>query len=210
MKPLTRLTTTPLPPPLSMKRGFSLVEVLISIMIITTFTLIALQALVLSAASRVKAEQRSGATNWIQENLEEAKFLAFQLDAEDDNGSTADLVGDDNPNTAGDVQRCGNDSGSNQDNGYGAALQEVLPAGGSSVTVGSFTGDVIGSTNEFPGQEMWLLRSAEPKDEAPFNILELEYVAVLDDGSGSPSTDEDDIVAELYTEVIPDEAFACN
>jgi len=205
--------------------GFSLLEALVGILVITTFTLAALQAMVLATVFRVKAEQESGATNWIQEQVEEAKFQAFQLDLTGDNDPNTD--GDNDSSTPGPAQRCGNADDSNQDNGYGDALQTRLSnqqpiTGTEDIDITNedtneviFTGDVIGRKDQFPGPEMVLLRNATPSNKEPFQVLELEYVAVLDrdqsdDNLSTTTPHEDDIVAELYTEVIPDEAFACN
>jgi len=180
--------------------GFSLLEALIGILVITTFTLVALQALVIAATFRVKAEQKSGATNWIQERVEEAKFEAFQLDE----------------GPSGDDPDTGLCDASSASDGYGNALQGQLSSGtGGSVTIDSENWTTINNNEDagrgkIPGKTIWLLRNATAKDEEPYQVLELEYRAVFDDGSGNPSTDDSDIVSELYTEVIPDEAFACN
>jgi len=199
--------------------GFSLLEALVGIFVITTFTLAALQALALAATFRVKAEQKSGATNWIQERVEQVKFEAFQLELSGDNDPTTndqntDADGDEDSTTPGPAQRCGNAPTSNQNNGYGAALQTVLPPGtggnsGNWTIINNNEDEDVGR-GEIPGKTIWLLRNATAKNQQPFQVLELEYRAVLDDGSGNPSTKESDIVAELYTEVIPDEAFACD
>ncbi|MDR9402970.1 MAG: type II secretion system protein [Halothece sp. Uz-M2-17] len=180
--------------------GFTLLEVLIGIVIITTFTLTALQALVLSTFFKVQAEQESGATNWIQERIEEAKFIASR-----------DLSGDSDPETA-DSSLC---TASNASSGYGAALESALASVGSTTyTINStdflVVDDADSAGKDIAGQNIWLLRHTNPKDEEPYNVLELQYVAVLENSNGNPSTNTDDIVAELYTEVIPDEAFYCN
>lgn len=184
--------------------GFTLLEVLIGIVIITTFTLTALQALVISAFFKVQAEQKSAATNWIQERIEEAKFEASRLDPDGDGTDTAT-----------NQERCGTASTSTKNNGYGAELEPALASVGSTpYTINSTDFFVVDDADnldkDIAGQNIWLLRNANPTDEEPFNVLELQYVAVLEDSSGNPSTSEDDIVAEIYTEVIPDEAFACN
>lgn len=246
--------------------GFSLLEALVGILVITTFTLIALQALAISAAFRVKATRESGATNWIQERVENAKFIASQLDVNDD-GPNAD------PDTCQAIDT--DKDNKNVDNGYAAQLKqddeddERLPStnvGDSDLNLDynsqldqnelgdAYKLDPDGDdftfytlvdpndnenmlqrnftikdndyepANNANGGDIWLLRRATPKydpdnpnSEQPYQVLELEYIAVLEEnGSNAPSTttsnqiDEDDIVAELYTEIIPDEAFACN
>lgn len=56
--------------------GFTLLEVLVGILLITAFTLIGLQAIVISTILRVKALQISEANNLIREDFEEVKYQA--------------------------------------------------------------------------------------------------------------------------------------
>ena len=59
--------------------GFSLVEVLVSILMIAGFLATAMQALVAATAIKVKSEEISEATIWMQEDLEAIKFEANRL-----------------------------------------------------------------------------------------------------------------------------------
>ena len=59
--------------------GFSLVEVLVSILMIAGFLATAMQALVAATAIKVKSEEISEATSWMQEDLEAVKFEAYRL-----------------------------------------------------------------------------------------------------------------------------------
>lgn len=166
--------------------GFTLLEVLVGILIATTFTLTALQALVIAAVFQVKAAQSSGATNWIQEQIEAIKFQASELTADENlcNAETAE-------------------------EGYGDALEAQLPASQGEHTINGVTWKIVDNTNEFPGEDLWLLRQAKPKAEEPYNVLTVEYATVLDN-NGNPSSQESDIITQFYTEVIPDAAFDCN
>lgn len=214
-------------------QGFTLIEALVAILVITTFTLTALQAMAIAAIFRVKAEQKSGATNWIQEQVEQAKFLGFSMNRNGDDSDTSTL-----PDTNPDNTLC---TATSSSNGYGNSLRNFILGNPfnnkSSYTIKNpdgtdyFTGSTMEHATDgynvntkdpdpdndgenelpdIPGKTIWLLRNMNPKDEEPYQVLELEYVAVLDDGSGNPSTKKSDIVSELYTEVIPDEAFACD
>lgn len=62
-----------------MPLGFSLVEVLISMLMIAAFLTTALQALIAATAIKVKAEEISEATAWMQDDLETIRFEASQL-----------------------------------------------------------------------------------------------------------------------------------
>ena len=59
--------------------GFTLVEVLVSILMIAAFLTTALQALIAATAIKVKAEEDSEAITWIQEDLERIRFEANLL-----------------------------------------------------------------------------------------------------------------------------------
>lgn len=61
---------------LQQNQGFTLVEVLVAILITTLFVAIAMQAIVIAAVFKARAEQYTKATNWIQEDLETVRFQA--------------------------------------------------------------------------------------------------------------------------------------
>lgn len=63
-------------------QGFTLVEVLVAILITTLFVSVAMQAMVIAAVFRVKAQEYAEATTWIQTDLEatvkyQASILQF-------------------------------------------------------------------------------------------------------------------------------------
>ncbi|MGH8000958.1 MAG: type IV pilus modification PilV family protein [Brasilonema sp.] len=58
------------------EQGFTLLEVLVSILVATTFVAMSLQAMVLAAYFQVRAKEASEATLLIQQDLENLKYLA--------------------------------------------------------------------------------------------------------------------------------------
>lgn len=64
---------------LQQEQGFALVEVLVAILVSTIFITVSLQAVVLSAVLKARAKQSSTATTWIQEDLENVRHRASQL-----------------------------------------------------------------------------------------------------------------------------------
>ncbi len=58
------------------EQGFTLVEVLVAILISTVFIAVAMQAIAIAAIFKVKAQEYSEATTWIQEDLENIKYQA--------------------------------------------------------------------------------------------------------------------------------------
>ena len=61
------------------EQGFTLIEVLVAILIATIFVTVTMQAMVIAAIFKIKAQEYSEATNWIQEDVENVKFQASQL-----------------------------------------------------------------------------------------------------------------------------------
>lgn len=61
------------------EQGFTLVEVLVAILISTVFVAVAMQAIVIAAVLRVRAQEFAEATTWIQEDLETVKTTAASL-----------------------------------------------------------------------------------------------------------------------------------
>lgn len=64
------------PKSLQKNQGFTLVEVLVAILITTLFISAAMQTMVIAAIFKIKAQEFTEATNWIQTDLEEVKYKA--------------------------------------------------------------------------------------------------------------------------------------
>lgn len=60
----------------SSSQGFTLIEVLVSILMVVAFVLTATQAMVISTQMRIKAQRMAGATLWMQEEFEQLKQYA--------------------------------------------------------------------------------------------------------------------------------------
>ncbi|WP_193799604.1 type II secretion system protein [Cyanobacterium stanieri] len=60
--------------------GFTLIEVLVTILVVTGFVLGSLQAVVLATFFRVQAQDKNEALNWVQQDLELIRYQAFSLD----------------------------------------------------------------------------------------------------------------------------------
>ncbi|MBW4577864.1 MAG: prepilin-type N-terminal cleavage/methylation domain-containing protein [Aphanothece sp. CMT-3BRIN-NPC111] len=61
------------------EQGFTLVEVLVAILIVTTFVTVTMQALVIAAIFKVRGQEYAAATSWIQDSLEPVKLQAAKL-----------------------------------------------------------------------------------------------------------------------------------
>lgn len=61
------------------EKGFTILEVLVTILVITGFLLGSLQATVLATLLRVEAQEKQEIANWVQQDLELIKYHAFTL-----------------------------------------------------------------------------------------------------------------------------------
>lgn len=64
---------------LQQEGGFTILEVLVTFLIVTAFSLISMQLTVISAFIRVKAQIENQAGIWIDDNISESKHLATQV-----------------------------------------------------------------------------------------------------------------------------------
>ena len=58
------------------EQGFTMLEILVSMLIATSFVLLSMQALVMATIFRVQAQRIEQANFWLQEDMENAKILA--------------------------------------------------------------------------------------------------------------------------------------
>lgn len=101
---------------LQQNQGFTLVEVLVAILIATIFVTVAMQMLAIAAVFRVRAQEFTEATNWIQENLEEVKYRASafkytSLAANANSGASSITVASADDFVVNDRLRVGSDTG---------------------------------------------------------------------------------------------------
>jgi len=202
-------------------KGFSLVEVIAGILMLTFFALGSLQAIGIATQIRAASERRDRANNWIQQNIEQAKFWASgwqEGDAfEDFTESNADgtdfwTYADDGDPSWNNNSLCGSVNPTNQGDGFGALLEAFLesPNGydynpDNTTTIGDTNYNQIGNDN-FLGRDVQLFYQPQISNENPFNTLQLTYI-VINDEDGNLT--EDDIIARIDTEIIPDAAFQC-
>jgi prepilin-type N-terminal cleavage/methylation domain-containing protein len=61
------------------EQGFTLIEVLVAILVATIFVTVTMQMMVIATVFKVKAQENAEATNWIQEDLENVRYQAGNL-----------------------------------------------------------------------------------------------------------------------------------
>jgi prepilin-type N-terminal cleavage/methylation domain-containing protein len=129
-------------------KGFSLVEVMVGILILLGFVGAAMQTLVASAAIKVKAQERSEATIWIQEDIELIRYQASQLPA----------------NTA----LC---SATSSTAGYADALRDNIV--GASTTATSTT--ALSKTSRLGNRSYTVNRTISFKNTSPYVVMTVSY-----------------------------------
>ena len=153
--------------------GFTLIEVVVASLIVFLFVIGSMQALVLSAALRVKAQARQRGSQLIQEDIEQIRFAAENL--------------------AVDHSRC---SATGYSGGYAEALVDDA-----NFPTGNPTNNLIeGNTNSTT------YKLEHNTDRSTNTVLRISH-KVRD--LSKPDDDDFNVVAENYTEVIPDAAIQC-
>jgi prepilin-type N-terminal cleavage/methylation domain-containing protein len=151
-------------------QGFTLIEVLVGILLMAAFTGTAMQAIVSATAFKVKAEELSEATVWMQEDLELVRYQASKV--------------------AEDIPAC---TASDSSKGYAQKLKDDLSKLPSP--------DVFDRASAIGGRPYTITRLAVASSVQPFNVLTLNYTVTR--------KDETTLIAQLYSEIIPDKFLSC-
>lgn len=174
------------------EEGFSILEVLVTILVITGFILGSLQATVLATFMRVQAQDKQEVTNWVQQDLELIRYQAFTLD--NPNALPSPFI--DPPSPLAKSEACGR---------YGNRLRASI--------IGQYP---VSETVDINGRRYRVTRTYNPGDNTTFNnILQINYQVEYAASSGAiPAhprykSGGDNIVTTLSTEVLPDAALEC-
>lgn len=175
-------------------KGFITIEIIIALLIAFGFLMVSLQTLVLAMVFKVGAQEEQRADKLIQEEVERlndlGSTLALGANMADACEGNADLNGD---STAGD--------------GYGQALWNLRNG---SVTTDATSTNTVPDTETLLGKTLTITgtRNATPGDSnlTPHRILGIAYQVTTPDEDGDGA---DEVIANRYVEVIPDEALEC-
>lgn len=185
-------------------QGFTMAEVLIAILITTLFVEVAMQAMVINAIFKVKAEREAQANFWIQEDLEQVRAEATKEAAQ--LGATSS---DTNYCTA--TKTANGTTTTGYQNGHAKALSTYLDKTGDTLTLPADTNRKIVS------KEFDLIRNYDEttnNNAAPYAVLKINYkvedveIKILNESS-SNNEKKDPVIATFYAEVMPSEAFKC-
>ena len=169
----------------SLDRGFTTLEILISIIIALAFVSVAMQSFVYAMAMKVQAQEKQRANQLIQEDLERTNVLASNIAPDHDNKCNP-VATTTPPITA-------------YQNGYAQELwDDVQPVGFTAPTV-QLLKTADGAT---AGKTLTLTRThvSEASSTSPHRTLKINYQVKDSDNN---------VIAERYVEVIPDVALQC-
>jgi hypothetical protein len=166
--------------------GFTMSEVLVAILITTTFVSVALQGMVVAMLLKAKALHVSEANQWVQTDIEaiRAKITLSQLPF-GDNQSKCDPV--------------------SADRGFAALISDSL-VGGSPISSTDRTLPPLVATSK-TGKTFQIVRTLSvpsTPENAQFKILGIQYLVIPSMGTNLEAP-----IFQSYTEVMPDAALQC-
>jgi type II secretory pathway pseudopilin PulG len=167
-------------------QGFMLAEVLIASLLTLIFTAIAMQIFVMGTAVKIRAQETSEAANWVEQDIEDIKIQAAQMDYCASTSTDTTCTGISNAYKIDNAKCTANASA----NGYAYSLQQLRG-----------TTDI--SKSSILGNRPYVLSRATSFGAVPYNSLKLTYsVYKGTTPTGTP-------VYQYSSEVIPGVAFSC-
>jgi type II secretory pathway pseudopilin PulG len=172
--------------------GFLLIEVLVAIVLTLVLTGISMGVVVMATAIKVRGDELSDATRWIQEDIEDIKAKANEIDA----------VVNTDPVQYTTLTRC---SPTGSSNGYADLLMTQARANSLNKSTTNTTGiinasDTFIKTSASGTRNYNLVRTATISTVAPYNTLELTYAVNKTSGT---------TISNSYAEIIPGASFYC-
>lgn len=165
-------------------QGFTMVEVLVGILLTLTFTTIATQAMVTATAVRVRAQELTESSDWIQQDLEVVKRTANELNY-DSTSATYPI----SSALATHRTLC---AATTSSTGYANTLKTTLDAA-----------SIPTKQSAIGNRPYTLTRTTAASTASPYNVLQITYRVFR--GTDTTATP----ISTLYTEVIPGASLAC-
>jgi Tfp pilus assembly protein PilV len=167
-------------------QGFTMIEVLVGILLTFVFTMIAMQAMVTATAIKVRADELTESSKWIQQDREVVVRIANELNYDSTN-STYPI------STAATNHRsyC---TATTSGAGYATKLKDDLDA----IPI-SETRSAVGN------RQYTLTRTTVASSVSPFNVLQITYRVYR----GTDTSNTAVPISNLYTEVIPGASLSC-
>ena len=164
----------------TLDRGFTTLEILISIIIALAFVSVAMQSFVLAMAMKVQAQEKQRANQLIQEDLERISELATLIREDHDKKCNPASYAD------GYAKELIDDIETNKPNGDPSLSVKLLK---------DSSGNESGKTLTLNRDEI-----SDTSSTAPYRTLKINYQVTDPDAN---------VIAKRYVEVIPDVALRC-
>ena len=176
----------------SSESGFSMLEVIIAILVITAFLTGTLQLMAVNALYKVRSERQAQANFWIQEDFEDVKYLASTLDVT----SSPSYV---SPDVCTNINQ-----------GYGTALRRRL-TNTPLTTITIPTAQELVPTRTIVGKNYSLFRTFNIANQSDNpHRLRIDYQVKLATGqTPNDYQNQENVIARSSVEVIPDASFNC-
>jgi competence protein ComGC len=171
--------------------GFSFLEVLVAMLVISNFFLITLQATVLATFSRIQTQEKNQIINWVQQDLELITFAAFKLDQDttdiDGDGNTTEYITQTSPPVTTNCTQ------------YGKHLQNTISSN-----------HLASATVIIDGKNYDVIRSyVSTNGGVETNYLQISYTVSYASSHPRYKISGDNTVTTLATEVKPNASFSC-
>ncbi|WP_404789401.1 prepilin-type N-terminal cleavage/methylation domain-containing protein [Altericista sp. CCNU0014] len=170
-------------------QGFTMIEVVVGILLVSIFTAISMQAIVMATSIKIRGDEVADATRLIEQDIEEISEIANRSVAMGyDSASSKYTV-----NTASDLCNPGTDP----TKGYAQLLKDQTMSTGLISSTTPVTKSGLSGTKTYS-----LVRTATVNSTVPYNILQINYQLFR----GTTTTDP---ISTFYTEIIPGASFYC-
>ena len=177
----------------SLDKGFTTLEVLISIIIALAFVSVTMQSFVLALGMKIQAQEKQRANQLIQEDLERLSDLAS-------------LIRADHANKCNPLATTGTGAKTAYENSYAQALWVEIDKVKESDLDTKLNGFKSSKTLKIERTHVYDDSDPSPASDAPYRTLKIRYR--VHDSDDTTITD-DEVIAQRYVEVIPDVALQC-
>lgn len=169
--------------------GFSFLEVLVAMLVISNFFLITLQATVLATFSRIQTQEKNQIINWVQQDLELITFEAFKLDLDvsdsDGDGNITEYKTQTSPPVTTNCSQ------------YGDYFKNTISSNYPASATVTIDGKPYDVSRVYPST-------------SGTNYLQISYTVSYASSHPRYTTGGDNTVTTLTTEVKPNASFSCS
>jgi hypothetical protein len=169
-----------------------MVEVLVASLLTLTFTIVAMQIFVMGTAVKVRAQETSEITNWVEQDLEDVKNEANRMDYCESGSTSTSCTGISNA-YATDSAKC---TATASSNGYANSLKAIRDTAN------------ISKSSALGNRPYTLRRETTVNSTAPYNVLQINYTVFRGTTTGTAAPTGTSVY-RFYSEIVPGVSFSC-